>query len=324
MKEGKSTMTLTDPWLPILNSLKLSRAERMVVDRYMSAPQGRTFLPIADILLSHGLVDDCIELLMQGVERHPGFTVARVILARELFHKGMMVQAWNTLEQSPEPLTENVLAQKIRFKLALLLNKEDLAKEIHAYIQSRRMGDDEIRRLGEILDRQGFAVAARTYREDLAKAGIQVRDDDLDLMEPARHATPEPPRLMEEEDVAEEAVTNPLAGFHVVPLKEIFALAMEGELRGPNAAVELDSTTLAEIYESQGHYQKSLEIYRRLLRVSPNNEYLKRKVSEVNRRKLEQKDRDFDVDPGIVEQMESLEILNNQIRYLNDLLVKIG
>lgn len=94
---------MIDPWVQILRNLKLSRAEQAVLKRYEQDPEGRAFLPLADILRSHKKIDESLELLTQGVERHPGFSVARVVLARELLNKGMVLEAWHTLEDSRLP-----------------------------------------------------------------------------------------------------------------------------------------------------------------------------------------------------------------------------
>ena len=60
-----------------------------------------------------------------------------------------------------------------------------------------------------------------------------------------------------------------LAGFHVVPLDEIFRPDGTNTLQGGGGpeGVELDSTTLADIYARQGHFGKALAVYRRLLRL---------------------------------------------------------
>ena len=115
---------MTDPWMPLLNRLNLSRTEREVARRFEADPQGRSFLPVADILRANRLIDESLELLTQGVALHPTFTVARVVLARELLNKGMVEASWRTLEESPVPLQANLLAQKLRFRLAVLLFDE--------------------------------------------------------------------------------------------------------------------------------------------------------------------------------------------------------
>ena len=95
---------MNGPWTALLNKLTLSRTEREVVKRFEADPSGRTFLPIADILRSHRLQDESLELRTQGVDRHPTFSVARVVLARELLQKGLVEAAWRTLADQQDRL----------------------------------------------------------------------------------------------------------------------------------------------------------------------------------------------------------------------------
>jgi tetratricopeptide (TPR) repeat protein len=84
--------------------------------------------------------------------------------------------------------------------------------------------------------------------------------------------------------------------------------------------VELDSTTLADIYAKQGFYAKALAIYRRLLRMAPHNDLIRMKVSELARLDKEQRHEDLESDPIIYERMEVVEIIDRQTRFLNGLL----
>src|SRR5688500_1718293 len=142
---------MQDPWLAVLNKLNLSRAEQAAVKRFEQNPMGRSFLPVADILRSHRKIEESLELLAQGVERHPAFTVARVVLARELYAQGMLAPAWLTLEGTTQPLDENVLAQQLRFKLAILVGAEEIARDLAQHLLLHHMHDDESKALPEIL-----------------------------------------------------------------------------------------------------------------------------------------------------------------------------
>src|SRR5690606_1692577 len=115
-----------------------------------------------------------------------------------------------------------------------------------------------------------------------------------------------------------------LSGFHVIPLDEIFRPGDGAARGGPSGGVELDSTTLAEIYIRQAHYGKALAAFRRLLKMTPNNDYLRRKVAELARLEREQRETDLEVDPAIVERMETVEIIDRQIRFYNDLLARLS
>lgn len=326
---------MTDPWISLLTNLPLSRTEREVVRRFEGDPGGRTFLPVADILRSHRLVDESLELLTQGVGRHPGFTVARVVLARELLQKGMAADAWRTLEESPVPLRENLLAQKLRFRLAVLLKLDTVVRATYQHLKLHQMLDAESKRLGDLIDVSGLEVARDKLIKDLRERGT-----DLVLPEilppdggPAPAVGPvTAPAVapastggyLREEDLDDDLG---VAGFHVVPLSEIFRPGDHPQSGRPGAEghpFELDSTTLADIYARQGHYGKALEVYRRLLRMTPHNDLLRRKVAELTRLDREQRDVDLTVDPTLVDKMETVEIIDRQIKFFNDLLGRLS
>ncbi len=322
---------MSEPWIPLLASLPLTRTEREVVKRFEADPNGRTFLPVADILRSHRLVDESLELLSQGVDRHPGFTVARVVLARELLQKGMVQDSWRVIEESPVPLRENLLAQKLRFRLAVLLNMDGVVRTTYQHLKSHQMLDAETKKLGDQIEVTGLERAREKLIQELRDRGTDpvlpgaksaATVDQGDEASVAGTVSAGASSYFKAEGLDDDAA---LAGFHVVPLDEIFRPNDAGApIRGRSAGgVELDSTTLADIYARQGHYGKALEVYRRLLRMAPNNDLLRRKVSEIAKLDREQRDVDLTVDPALVDRMESVEIIDRQIKFYNELLGRL-
>jgi tetratricopeptide (TPR) repeat protein len=293
------------------------------VKRFEVDPDGRSFLPVSDILRAHKLHDESLELLSQGVERHPTFTVARVVLARELFHKGLINEAWSVLEDSPVPLRENVLAQKLRFKIAILFSKQETARKTRDYLAQHQLLDVELKRLSDQMETSGFETVRQELIGQFRSQGIELLlEDDVDADSEDNEIQLLDPKVAPfDVQVFGESFEN-LAGFHVIPLKEVFRpgeSAPGGELGG----IELDSTTLAEIYEKQGHYGKSLAIYRRLLRLTPQNSMLQRKVSVLAKLDREQADVDLTIDPALADRMEAVEIIDRQIAFMNDLLARL-
>lgn len=345
---------MPNSWLSLLDRLPLSRTEREVVKRFEADADGRTFLPIADILRSHRLVDESLELLTHGVERHPTFSVARVVLARELLQKGLVESAYRTLESTPVPLGENILAQKLRFRLAILLGKAAEARATYQHMHLHQMVDADTKRVADVLDVTGFAAAKDKLTQEMRQRGTE-----LVLPVEAFETRDEPPSTAAHEGPAfapisgnsrpmardrEEKFTAggvsafydasaverdaSLAGFHVVPLEEVFrpegdAPAGTRGASAPPSGVELDSTTLADIYARQGHYGRALSVYRRMLKMTPGNELLRRKVAELARLEREQKSVDLTIDPAVVDRMETVEIIDRQIRFYNDLLGRL-
>jgi hypothetical protein len=324
-----SDNTMVDPWLPILKNLDLSRFEREVVKRYEKAPLGRSFLPISDILRKHRHVDEAVELLMHGVKRHPDFTVARVVLARELFGKGLIVETWRMLKESTESLGENVLAQKLLLKTAIILRLEDEVRGLVTFLSKRMMVDEETNQLIDELKRSDFEQFVRKYIKSLQASGLPVLDDYKDLLKdaepkPTRQASHAQPLRMPTREFSSPERDDKVDGFFVAPLSEIFSSFPEDAYgAGGTKGVELDSTTLAEIYENQGHYHKALEIYRRMLKGAPNNEYVKQKIMKLTKQSKEQRGSDLTIDPSMVDDMESLQIIDTQMHFYADILNRI-
>ena len=325
---------MRDPWLPVLQDLPLTRTEKEVVKRYEADPEGRSFLPVADILRSHKLLEESLELLNQGVVRHPTFTVARVVLSRELFQKGMIQESWATLEDSPVPLRENVLAQKLKFKIAAILGKEEVAKKTKDFLKTHQMLDQETKQLSDLFEVSGLDKVKDELLGKFKSRGVQVDlnspnwdEDDYQLSPEPNHREPKPEGTfvpLRDVDLATDGEN--VSGFHVVSLGEIFKPKDAGE-NVPSGidsgGIELDSTTLAEIYEKQGHFAKALNIYRRLIRISPQNAFLQKKVAELTKLDREQKDVDLTLDPGLVDRMETVEIIDRQMRYLTQMLNRL-
>lgn len=368
---------MINPWLPILQSLTLSRTEREVVRRFENEPEGRSFLPVADILRAHQLHDEALELLTQGVERHPGFTVARVFLARDLLQKGLVEAAWRTLEESPVPLKDNLLAQKLSVRVGLLLGLEARVRQILAGLKLNQGIDVETKRIADAIELLGFMAAREKLIDELKDRGTHLnlpaippppgpgaarsavgsqqqtifaadqritglaspQHDtkaavhsayDTERSDKTTHAASHdyqdaPVASFLDEQIAQDREI--LAAFHVVPLDEIFrpdASNIPHSVAGlQSGGVELDSTTLADIYERQGHYAKALTIYRRLLRVTPNSDLYRRKVAELVKLEKEQRDVELTIDPALVDRLESVEIIDRQIRFYNQLLSRL-
>lgn len=316
--------------------LPLSRVELEVLRRFQEDPSGRQFLPLSDVLRNHKLVDESLELLTQGVQNHPGFAIARVVLARELFNRGLVMEAWEALENSQLPLSDNILAQKLRFKMAVLLGDESTARSAMQLLRIQQGVDPESRRLFDQLEIDGIQSVRDSFRADLQKKGV-----DLHLPGTALGQQSEKPQAQKSQQSPEgvirakgqrfileyeldPATRKQIENFHVVPLSEVFvpdSAAMPAG--GSGQHVELDSTTLAEIYAKQGVYSKALSIYRRLLRMAPHNDLIRLKVSEMARLEKEQRSDDLAADPVVFERMEVTDLIDRQMRFMQGLLNKL-
>ena len=326
-----------DAWLPILKNLKLSRAEQHVVERYAAAPHSRLFLPVSDILRNHNLPDESLEMLMRGVENHPRYSAARVILARDLLQRGMPRESWDTLENTVDSLKENILAQKVRFKLAIILGKEFDAREIYGHLRRRRMLDKETNELGEKLRVMDFKVLRETLRARLRHDGVLLTEDGEGDAGKGHGdgCAKNPPetgsshlsgrsQLSDRPSIDyDQAYLDSLVGYQTLSLKQLASLAgVEARQGGSADDCQMDSGTLAEIYEKQRYFKKALGIYRRLLDKSPQSEWLQNKVRHLTKavegELLDGQQRV--IDPSTAGKIVRIDAIDDKLRFLNELL----
>ena len=334
-----------NPWISLLKKMDLSRTEQEVVRRFEADPMGRSFLPVADILRAYRYADESLELLIYGVMHHPTFTVSRIVLVRELLQKGMVTEAWKTLDESKSSLKENVLAQKLMFRLAILLEFEAIARETYRHMKTQQMMDPDITEIGEFFEVSGIHLTRDRLITEMTGHGIKlilplqsksegasiknqsVKNIELSAAGSEINHEIELPGFRELPEIqeAQEFEEDRFGGFRVIALSEIFQGADDQDVMhsGPGG-IELDSSTLAGIYEHQGHFEKALAVYRRLLRLTPSNNLIKTKISELASKRQRQKNDDLVIDPAIADSMEQVEIIDVQVKFYQSLLERLN
>lgn len=83
-----------------------------LLKRYERAPESRLFAPLADAYRKEGEIDRAIELCEKGLERHPSYASAHVILGKCFYDKGATERARSEFLRVIELDPENMVALK--------------------------------------------------------------------------------------------------------------------------------------------------------------------------------------------------------------------
>lgn len=308
----------TDPHV-ILDDLILSEQQREAVDLYYSNPKSRNFLPVVDILLSHGAEGEAIHLLVCGLVNHPSYTVARIKLSQLYFNRGDFQQAWQALEASPVGLQDNITAQLIKFKVALILRWDDLFRLLIAKLRSEKNIPRFERDLIIQFDRFGVEEAYGFCVRELERLGIHLRRQGGESQKVKDGEISDADRSEVEGDtfVSEDSIS----GFFVAPLWQIFDRFDETAHR--HEAHDLDSLTLVKVYKDQGFYEKALEILKRFVFLAPENDLLQREWIETKALFEEQKLKERSFDPVLAERMNQVQGLNSRLNKLQNFLKRL-
>ncbi len=196
----------------LFDRLQLGENERRPVQRYLANPKSRAFHPAAEVLDTQGYHEEAIELLTAGLVRHPSFTVARVSLAGKLYCRGLAHQAWQALGDSPAPLSGNVMAQRLLYRLALLLDLGAAARATYHHMIAENILDTETRQLHGLFQVGGIALGRQHVTEQLAAQGVTVVVPTTDGQGKRRDAI----QALPFEDI--------ILDFRVVALTDVFAV----------------------------------------------------------------------------------------------------
>lgn len=102
-----------------------------LAERYSKEPKSRIFVQLADAYRKNNMVDEALEVLNQGLQYHPNYPLAHLILGKCYFDKRMYAQSKEALEKTIEFDPVNIVALRMLAQVCEIL--KDDACQIMAY-----------------------------------------------------------------------------------------------------------------------------------------------------------------------------------------------
>ncbi|HUJ78943.1 MAG TPA: tetratricopeptide repeat protein [Nitrospiria bacterium] len=238
-------------------------------------PGSRLFVPLAEEYIKAEMLDEAVQVLTDGLKKHPEFHVARVTLGRIYFQQGKFAEARREFEEVVKVNPDNLIALR---KLAVLYRQSkllDLAKRCCDALLAANPKDAEmLQLLQEIKAAQGkdeqseISIAPpRSHTTSSSGPGAEhLLENSSGMPMAARtdlatgYVPPQPPSPSQTQTVTPPAPSSP-------PMDSMGSPAV-----GDDAQEELVSPTLAQLYLRQGQYAQAVSVYDELLRREPQNE----------------------------------------------------
>ncbi|HET6514744.1 MAG TPA: tetratricopeptide repeat protein [Thermodesulfovibrionales bacterium] len=273
----------------------------------------RLFLPLAEEYRKAGMPDEAIAVLSKGLERHPGYTSARVAIGRLYLEKNMFEEAKAEFEKVISVAPDNLFAHR---KLADIYrdlgDKEKAAAQYRTLLSLNPLDDDARSCLDAVeagvaeehavsLSPEAATIEETALEEEVTAgsgedefqevfAGEEVPDIEVtELEEPqvleedfeefskslSREFEIEEARVKGAEVFSEEAILSPAHQAF-----EDIAEVREPEKQSEDAVFAIGMSTADSLVSSK-NYSKALEAYRGMLARYPGNTQLLQRVAEL-------------------------------------------
>ena len=113
-----------------MNEVDFSEITRLN-EKYSKDPKSRIFVQLADLYRKNNMVDEALEVLGKGLEYHPEYPVAYLILGKCYYDKRSHIQARDAFEKTIALDPQNIIALRMLAKTCEILKDEK--GQINAY-----------------------------------------------------------------------------------------------------------------------------------------------------------------------------------------------
>ena len=113
-----------------MNELDFSEISKLS-EKYSKDPQSRIFVQLADVYRKNNMVDEALDVLNKGLEYHPQYALAYLVLGKCYFEKRAHIQARDAFEKTIALDPQNIVALRMLARTYEML-KDDKG-QINAY-----------------------------------------------------------------------------------------------------------------------------------------------------------------------------------------------
>ena len=279
-------------------------------------PNSRLFLPLAEEYRKTGMLDEAISVILNGLERQPGYTSARVALGKIYLEKNLIEEARDEFEKVVNVIPDNLFSHK---KLAEIYREHgETRKAIQEYtrvIQLNPLDEDAKMSLEELEGRpmgkkelvfplespaepgpdaeEIEAPAPETIvHEEEAVAGLQeIAREELDAFRDSLAGEISEPVLeidesaeiseeqaidLSEGDAFEEVLAEPVEVARKLP--DFSSPQIQEEMKPARGGADIAA---ADSMVASGNFFKALEIYREVLSRNPEDKQTLQRIMEL-------------------------------------------
>lgn len=262
---------------------------------YEKKPRSRVFAPLAETYRKLGMVEEAIQILQKGIKIHPTYTLAYIVLSNCFYDLQNFEMAYNTIRSFVPRNLENISMQKLFAKTCMKLGYLDEALNTYKNLLLLNPRDLFVADQVKLLEDDLLVNEEEEFVPQATNNSTSFEEDNW-IQVDFNKATPEEP--IHDEIDWEVKKADPIEDFknqvksenlEVQPksLDDEFYLedydTSSDDVIAPEAEQgPIITHTLVDLYCSQGHFDKAVEILKDILKLHPDDKATQEKLNEIN------------------------------------------
>lgn len=261
---------------------------RVLEARYRKNIESYFFFPLADAYVKADMLDQAEVILREGLSNHPKYCAAKALLGEVLFKKENLQDAQQQLEEVVEIVPDNIMAHKLLIEVYKRIGLQDRYERELKTLKMIGQEEKSYSVIGRIETTIGEIQSETTklkHKEDIEA----FKAEDLGEISKDKKLIGFMGKDISEAIGKNEAIRDKNITIHEAENKESGFFRRSGEevdststkLFHDEGKGEIVTATLAELYFSQGFLEKSIDIYKKLLRQQPDKEEWVKRLLEI-------------------------------------------
>ena len=285
-------------------------------------PSSRVFAPLAESYRKIGMVDRALQTLRQGIKNNPDYALGHIGLAHCYYDMGEFNLSYTTLKPMIDNNQENLRLLKLYAKVCVEIGNEQEALEKAKYLMFLNPRDKEAAKIVKDLEdkteaskiqyqmaldldsEEHQAIEVEVQNLNAVKSSIENVDSWVKVDFPEQHD-----EVIEDEDLGnwnlkkQEVVLEEELPENIEQAEEertfivkekVESVSPISDLKAKKVDTPVITHTLVDLYCSQGHVEKAVEILEKILELNPNDQRTIEKLSEVKQLLVDSIDDELD------------------------------
>lgn len=253
-------------------------------EQLVKSPDSYCFARLADVYLKVGLLDDALQVARLGVSKYPRYISGQRAFALACQAKGLTNDAISALKLVTEAMPEDIASQKHLARLFVESGNLDAA--CNAFRTALEFAPDDLECTLELES----LVRSSTLQDSSEETDDEIIED-LEILEELEIIEDDEPECDEESEISYD-----------LQVAQPEAISVATSNHDP-----LSTSTLAELYVSQGFIHKALDIYRTILADNPADLVSASRLSELESINLEPVSTVIETDETLITASEEIE-----------------